>query len=97
MEVSKEVWEHFQNLDKEVEEITKHIDTEKMWEEIRVKHNIPKEEWAKMSSAERFAVECPQGVWHYEEDELEDDPMDKADQWYDEWQDEQARLHCGGK
>ena len=88
---NKEIWEHFKHLDEEIAEITKDIDTEKMWEEIRVKHNIPKEKWEEMSSAERFAVECPQGVWHYDEDEREEDSMDKADQWYDEYQDQQAR------
>lgn len=83
-------WEYLQQIDDKVAEITKDVDTEKMWEEIRVKHNIPKEKWEKMSSAERFAVECPQGVWHYDEDEIEEDSMDKADQWYDEQQDRLA-------
>lgn len=83
-------WEYLQQIDDKVAEITKDVDTEKMWEEIRVKHNIPKEKWEKMSSAERFAVEWPQGVWHYDEDEIEEDSMDKADQWYDEQQDRLA-------
>jgi len=68
---NKEVWEHFQNLDKEIAEHTKHIDTEKMWEEIRVKHNISKEEWAKMEGWEKFSLVAPQGIWHEEEDEEE--------------------------
>lgn len=83
-------WEYLQQIDDKVAEITKDVDTEKMWEGIRVKHNISKEKWIKMSSAERFAVECPQGVWHYDEDEMEEDSMDKADQWYDEQQDRLA-------
>ena len=88
-------WEYLQQIDDNVAEITKGIDTEKMWEEIRVKHNIPKEKWEKMSSAERFAVEVPQGVWHYDEDEMEEDSMDKADQWYDEQQDRLAEENLG--
>lgn len=83
-------WEYLQQIDDKVAEITKDVDTEKMWEEIRVKHNISKEKWIKMSSAERFAIAFPKGVWHYEEDELEEDSMDKADQWYDEQQDRLA-------
>lgn len=51
---------------------TKYIDNEKMWEEIRVKHNIPKEEWNKMSSCEKFAVEW-KTVEHQEEEEQEEE------------------------
>lgn len=52
-------------------ELTKNIDIEKMWEEIRVKHNIPKEEWAKMTNCEKFAVEWK--TVEHQEEEIEEE------------------------
>lgn len=81
-------WEYLQQIDDKVAEITKDVDTEKMWEEICQKNGITREQWDKMEEWEKLSLVCPNGIWH--EEEQEEDPMDEADRRYDEWQDEQA-------
>ncbi len=49
-----------------------------------------KEEWDKLPEWKKISIIAPKGIWHYDEDEQEEDSMDKADQWYDEYQDQQA-------
>lgn len=61
-----------------------------MWEKIRVKHNISKEKWEKMSDGEKFNLE-----FGYVEHSNEPDSMDKADKWYDGQQDKEAVENFG--
>ena len=56
-------WEYLQQIDDEVAEITKGVDTEKMWEEIRVKHNIPKDKVA-IEITESADAECTDRIIH---------------------------------
>lgn len=62
---------YLKQIDKNVANITKDVDTKKMWKDIRIKNNISKEKWAKMDYNERLAVAIPKGIWQEEEQDEE--------------------------
>ena len=64
-------WEYFQNIDNKVDEITKDVDTEKMYEEICQKNGITREQWEKMEEWQKISLIAPNGIWHEEEQEEE--------------------------
>lgn len=65
-------WEYFQNIDNKVDEITKDVDTDKMYDEICQKHGITREQWEKMEEWEKLSLVCPNGIWHEEEEQEEE-------------------------
>ena len=73
-----------------IKEEIKNIDTKKMWEEMRVRANISKEKWEKMTDGDRFNA-----AYGYVEHSNEPDSMDKADKWYDGQQDKEAVENFG--
>lgn len=67
---------------------------DKVYDEICKKNNITREQWDNMEEWKKLNLICPNGIWHKEEDEIEEDSMDKADSWYDEQQDRLASENC---
>ena len=64
-------WEYFQNIDNKVDEITKDVDTDKMYNEICQKNGITREQWDKMEEWEKISLIAPKGIWHEEEEQEE--------------------------
>lgn len=69
MKVSKEVWEHFEHLDEEIDERYKDVDMDKVYDEICQKNGITREQWDKMEEWEKLSLICPNGIWHEEKEE----------------------------
>lgn len=65
-------WEYFQNIDNKVDEITKDVDTDKMYDEICQKHGITREQWEKMEEWQKISLIAPNGIWHEEEEQEEE-------------------------
>ena len=73
MKVSKEVWEHFEHLDEEIDERYKDVDMDKVYDEICQKNGITREQWDKMEEWEKLSLVCPKGIWHEEEKSYEEE------------------------
>ena len=65
-------WEYLQQIDNKVDEITKDVDTEKMYEEICQKNGITREQWDKMEEWQKISLIAPNGIWHEEEEQEEE-------------------------
>lgn len=66
-------WEYFQNIDNKVDEITKDVDTDKMYDEICQKNGITREQWDKMEEWQKISLIAPKGIWHEEEKSYEEE------------------------
>ena len=62
-------WEYFQNIDNKVDEITKDVDMDKVYNDICQKHGITREQWDKMEEWQKISLIAPKGIWHKEEQE----------------------------
>ena len=65
-------WEYFQNIDNEVDEITKDVDMDKVYDEICQKNGITREQWDKMEEWQKISLIAPNGIWHEEEEQEEE-------------------------
>lgn len=66
-------WEYFQKIDEKVDEITKDVDTDKMYDEICQKNGITREQWDKMAEWQKISLIAPKGIWHEEEKSYEEE------------------------
>lgn len=73
MIASKEVWEHFEHLEEEIDEICKDVDMDKVYNEICEKNGITREQWEKMERWEKLSIIAPKGLWHEEYDQEEEE------------------------
>ena len=65
-------WEYFQNIDNKVDEITKDVDMDKVYNDICQKHGITREQWDKMEEWQKISLIAPNGIWHEEEEQEEE-------------------------
>lgn len=65
-------WEYFQNIDNKVDEITKDVDIDKVYDEICKKNGITREQWEKMEEWQKISLIAPNGIWHEEEEQEEE-------------------------
>lgn len=66
-------WEYFQNIDNKVDEITKDVDIDKVYDEICKKNGITREQWDKMAEWQKISLIAPKGIWHEEEKSYEEE------------------------
>ena len=64
-------WEYLQNIDNKVDEITKDVDMDKVYNDICKKNGITREQWDKMEEWQKISLIAPKGIWHEEEQEEE--------------------------
>ena len=64
-------WEYLQQIDNKVDEITKDVDMNKVYDEICQKNGITREQWEKMEEWQKISLIAPNGIWHEEEQEEE--------------------------
>ena len=64
-------WEYLQQIDNKVDEITKDVDMNKVYDEICQKNGITREQWDKMEEWQKISLIAPNGIWHEEEREEE--------------------------
>ncbi len=68
---NKEIWEHFEHLEDEIDELCKDVDMDKVYDDICKKNGITREQWDKMEEWQKLSLIAPKGLWHEEEDEEE--------------------------
>jgi hypothetical protein len=66
---NKEIWEHFEHLEDEIDELCKDVDMDKVYDDICKKNGITREQWEKMEEWQKISLIAPKGLWHEEEDE----------------------------
>lgn len=67
-----EIWEHFEHLEEEIDEICKDVDMDKVYNEICRKNGITREQWEKMEEWQKISLIAPNGIWHEEEEQEEE-------------------------
>ena len=65
-------WEYLQQIDNKVDEITKDVDMNKVYDEICQKNGITREQWDKMEEWQKISLIAPNGIWHEEEEQEEE-------------------------
>lgn len=70
---NKEIWEHFEHLEEEIDELCKDVDMNKVYDDICKKNGITREQWDRMSDGEKLSIIAPKGLWYYEAEEEEEE------------------------